>query len=80
MLKADGHDYAALADAFEQAASLKGAPTVILAKTVKGKGVSFMENNAAWHGKAPGRRAVRDCKKRTGSRNKKMGGKIRWAK
>ena len=53
VLKADGHDYAALADAFEQAASLKGAPTVILAKTVKGKGVSFMENNAAWHGKAP---------------------------
>jgi len=53
VLKADGHDYTALAGAFAQAAALRGAPTVILAKTVKGKGVSFMENNAAWHGKAP---------------------------
>ena len=36
-----------------QAAATKGVPSVILAKTVKGKGVSFMENNAGWHGKAP---------------------------
>ena len=39
--------------ALERAAAEKGAPTVILARTVKGKGVSFMENDAGWHGKAP---------------------------
>ena len=39
--------------AFEEAKTVKGQPTVILMKTVKGKGVSFMENNAGWHGKAP---------------------------
>ena len=40
-------------DAFEKARSTKNKPTVIVAKTVKGKGVSFMENQAGWHGKAP---------------------------
>ncbi|MCX8194913.1 MAG: transketolase [Candidatus Micrarchaeota archaeon] len=49
----DGHDVEALISAFEEAARTKGKPTVIIAKTVKGKGVSFMENQAAWHGKAP---------------------------
>ena len=39
--------------AFEAAAACKGKPTVLIAKTTKGKGVSFMENNAGWHGKAP---------------------------
>ena len=53
VLKADGHDLADLDRAFQEAAGLKDAPTVILARTVKGKGVSFMENNAGWHGKAP---------------------------
>lgn len=53
VIPVDGHDFAALADAFEQAKGLTGAPTVLLAKTVKGKGVSFMENEAGWHGKAP---------------------------
>ena len=49
----DGHDYEALADAFDQAKTVKGKPTVVLAHTVKGKGVSFMEDQASWHGKAP---------------------------
>ena len=49
----DGHDFDSLAAAFEEAEKTKGCPTMILAKTVKGKGVSFMENNAGWHGKAP---------------------------
>ena len=49
----DGHDLAALENAFQLAQDDKGAPTMILAKTVKGKGVSFMENQAGWHGKAP---------------------------
>ena len=53
VIKVDGHDVAALSAAFEQARGNKGAPTVLLAKTVKGKGVSFMENQAGWHGKAP---------------------------
>jgi transketolase len=48
-----GHDYAALAAAFEQAAACPGKPTVLLAKTVKGKGVDFMEGDYGWHGKAP---------------------------
>ena len=53
VIKIDGHDYEAIQAAFEQAETVKGQPTVILAATVKGKGVSFMENNAGWHGKAP---------------------------
>ena len=53
VVKCDGHDYQAIADAYAAAAQAKGQPTVILAKTVKGKGISFMENNAGWHGKAP---------------------------
>ncbi|MEG1721174.1 MAG: transketolase [Pseudoflavonifractor sp.] len=53
VIKIDGHDYAAIAAAFEEAAATKGQPTMILAKTTKGKGVSFMENDAGWHGKAP---------------------------
>ena len=53
VIKVDGHDLAALEDAFKLAQDYKGAPTMILAKTVKGKGVSFMENPAGWHGKAP---------------------------
>ena len=39
--------------AFDEARATKGMPTAIIMKTVKGKGVSFMENNAGWHGKAP---------------------------
>ena len=53
VIPVDGHDLAALSAAFDQAKANTGAPTVLLARTVKGKGVSFMENNAGWHGKAP---------------------------
>ena len=53
VIKCDGHDYAAIEAAFEAAKTVKGQPSVILAATTKGKGVSFMENNAGWHGKAP---------------------------
>lgn len=49
----DGHDIPQIKAAFDEAASTQGRPTAILAKTVKGKGVSFMENDAGWHGKAP---------------------------
>lgn len=49
----NGHDYDMLVEAFEQAKLCKGMPTVVLMQTVKGKGVSFMEGNFGWHGKAP---------------------------
>ncbi|GAF26009.1 Apulose-4-phosphate transketolase subunit A [Moorella thermoacetica] len=49
----DGHDFGQILDALERAREVKGKPTVIIAETIKGKGVSFMENQAGWHGKAP---------------------------
>ena len=53
VVSVDGHDLRQLLDALEEAKGVTGRPTAIIAKTVKGKGVSFMENNPAWHGKAP---------------------------
>ena len=53
VLTVNGHDFAQLEAAFQLARGIKGKPTAILAQTVKGKGVSFMENQAAWHGKVP---------------------------
>ncbi len=50
----DGNDFNDLKSAFDEARATKGMPTAIIARTVKGKGVSFMENVADWHGKAPG--------------------------
>lgn len=49
----NAHDFEALAAAFKEARHVKGMPTVIIVKSVKGKGVSYMENQAGWHGKAP---------------------------
>lgn len=53
VVKCDGHCFDDLKRAFDEARATKGQPTVIIAKTVKGKGVSFMENKAEWHGTAP---------------------------
>ena len=53
VIKIDGHDFDQIEAAYKEAEQTKGQPTMILAKTIKGKGVSFMENNAGWHGKAP---------------------------
>jgi len=53
VIHVDGHNFGSVISALDKASTLKGAPTVLLAKTVKGKGVSFMENDASWHGKAP---------------------------
>lgn len=47
----DGHDFEEILNAFEFAHSIKGKPTIIIAKTIKGKGVSFMENDPSWHSK-----------------------------
>ena len=49
----DGNDFNQLRMAFQEAREIKGMPTAIIMKTVKGKGVSYMENEAGWHGKAP---------------------------
>jgi transketolase len=53
VIEIDGHDFPQLFDTFEKAGKVKGQPAVIIAHTVKGKGVSFMENNVDFHGKAP---------------------------
>lgn len=53
VMRIDGHNMDQIVDALQQAKQVKGRPTVILADTVKGKGVSFIENQAGWHGKAP---------------------------
>ncbi len=53
VINVDGNDFDSLRAAFAEARQTKGMPTAIIAKTVKGKGVSFMENSVAWHGTAP---------------------------
>lgn len=53
VINIDGNDFDQIDAAFKEARATKGMPTAIICKTVKGKGVSFMENNAGWHGKAP---------------------------
>lgn len=53
VLMIDGHDFGQIFEAFDKAAACKGKPTVIIAKTNKGRGVSFMQDNPGWHGKAP---------------------------
>ena len=53
VINIDGHDFDQIAAALKEARETKGQPTAIIAKTVKGKDVSFMENQAGWHGKAP---------------------------
>lgn len=53
VINVDAHDFEQLESAFKKARECKGMPTAIIAKSVKGKGVSFMENQASWHGSAP---------------------------
>ena len=59
VLEADGHDFGEMLSALDEAETVTGKPTIIIAHTVKGKGVSFMEGQAVWHGKAPGREELR---------------------
>ena len=59
VIEVDGHNFTQLIDAFNQARLIKGQPTVIIAHTIKGKGVSFMENNPDFHGKAPNAEEVK---------------------
>lgn len=53
VISVNGHDYQQITEAIKEAKKTKGMPTMIIAETIKGKGVSFMENDAGWHGKAP---------------------------
>lgn len=53
VINIDGHDFEAIRKALDEAKTTKGMPTVVVCKTIKGKGVSFMENQAGWHGAAP---------------------------
>ncbi len=57
----DGHDIAQIKDALKKARETKGRPSAIIARTIKGKGVSFMEDNAGWHGKAPDEEQARQA-------------------
>lgn len=59
----DGHDMNQIVEAVDKAKKVKDKPTVIVAKTIKGKGVSFMENQVGWHGKAPSRDQVEEALK-----------------
>lgn len=61
IINIDGHDIDEIMKAFEVAKNVKGKPTCIIAKTIKGKGVSFMENQVGWHGKAPNEEQYRQA-------------------
>lgn len=66
VLEINGHDFDSIVNAFEKAKEIKNKPTVIIAKTIPGKGVSFMEGKYEWHGKAPtkeeGEKALNELK------------------
>lgn len=65
----DGHNYEEIIAAIEEAKATKDRPTAIIAKTIKGKGVSFMENEAAWHGTAPNKEQCEQALKEIGGEN-----------
>jgi transketolase len=60
VIELDGHSVPAVQGAFAEASATKGKPTVLIAHTIKGKGVSFMENNPKFHGSAP---SAEECQK-----------------
>ncbi|AUM89416.1 transketolase [Clostridium botulinum] len=60
VIEIDGHDFNSILNAIESSKNIKERPTMIVCKTIKGKGVSFMENEARWHGKAP---SAEECEK-----------------
>lgn len=74
VIKIDGHDYEAIAKAYDEAETVKGRPTMILARTVKGKGVSYMENQAGWHGKAPSAEQFQQAKAELEAKLKELEG------
>lgn len=75
VIEIDGHDFDAIARAFAEADTIKGKPTVIVATTVKGKGVSFMENACGWHGVAPNEEQYRTAAAELDEKLKMLEGK-----
>ena len=69
VLKINGHDYDEIRSAIDKAKNTKGKPTVVVCDTVKGKGVSFMENNAGWHGNAPNKEQCEQALSEIGGEN-----------
>ncbi|GFP74004.1 transketolase [Clostridium fungisolvens] len=69
VINIDGHDIDAIISAIDSARNTKGKPTVIVCKTVKGKGVSFMENEAGWHGTAPSKEQCEQALSEIGGEN-----------
>ncbi|MFD3155723.1 transketolase [Haloimpatiens sp. FM7330] len=69
VIKIDGHDFTQIINAIEEAKNTKDKPTVVICKTVKGKGVSFMENEAGWHGSAPNMEQCEQALKEIGGEN-----------
>jgi transketolase len=65
-IKIDGHDIGQITESLEKANKVQGKPVIIIAKTVKGKGVSFMENQVDWHGRAPSKEEVEKALKELG--------------
>ena len=67
VISIDGHNIEEIKKAFKKAREIKNKPTCIIAKTIKGKGISFMENQVGWHGKAPNKeqydKAMEELKK-----------------
>lgn len=69
VLVIDGHDIDEILNAIEKAKSCKGKPTVVICNTIKGKGVSFMENQASWHGTAPNKEQCKQALAEIGGNN-----------
>lgn len=69
VIKINGHDYDEIRDAIKKAKETKGQPTVVVCSTIKGKGVSFMENEAGWHGNAPNKEQCEQALKEIGGEN-----------
>jgi len=67
VINIDGHNMEEIMNAFDKARGTKGKPTAIIAKTIKGKGVSFMENQASWHGVAPNKEQYEIAMKELGA-------------
>ncbi|WMJ80502.1 transketolase [Clostridium sp. MB40-C1] len=66
VIDADGHDFEALINAIEEAKNTKGKPTMVVCKTIKGKGVSYMENEVGWHGSTPSKEQCEEALKELG--------------
>lgn len=72
----DGHNLEEIEKAYTEAKTVTGKPTIIIANTVKGKGVSFMENNAAWHGNAPNQEQYEQAVSEVAAELTKLGGTL----